>query len=270
MKPNTTITSFLWQNRAAVRNLLLLTGVVFVAHSCNKQETEPLDLNFGYEYYPLEIGQTREYAVDSIIFDPALAGTQIDTNSWFIKETVVDTFSGQDGLTWFRVERVQRRSDTQPWQIGKVYAAARSKQQAYRTEDNLRFIKMTFPLELNETWAGNAFFSTGTTVEIAGEQVEMFKDWSYRILSLTDPLQVGDVLFENVCSVQLADSENIIEYRQGHEYYAKNIGLIYRELQILDSQCDVCCNGDFGACATTDWGQRAEKGFILRQQLLHW
>jgi len=241
-----------------------------MVYSCGKNETELLDLDFGYEYYPLQVGQIREYAVDSIIFDPALTGTQIDTNSWFIKESIVDSFPGQDGLTWFRIERVQRRSDTLPWEIGKVYAAARSKDQAYRTEENLRFVKMTFPLKANETWDGNAFFSDRTAVEVAGEQILMFIDWDYRTLALAESLQVGDLNFEQVCSIQLANSENFIEYRQGKEHYAKNIGLIYRELQILDTQCEVCCNGDVGACIPLNWEQKAEKGFILRQRLLNW
>ncbi|NUN99426.1 MAG: hypothetical protein HUU01_02285 [Saprospiraceae bacterium] len=262
--------SFSGNNKPGAGSLLLLLLPVFLILSCEKRETEPLDLDFGYEYYPLELGQVREYAVDSIIFDPALGGTRIDSNSWLVQEVVVDTFPGQDGLTWYRIERFQRQSDTLPWQIGKVYAAARSKQQAFRTEDNLKFIKMTFPLQANETWDGNAFFSIKTTVEIAGEQIEMFKDWAYRTLSLTDPLQVGDLTFEKVCSIQLADSENIIEYRQAKEHYAKNIGLVYKELQILDTQCVVCCNGDFGTCASTGWGQKAEKGFIVRQRLLRW
>lgn len=251
-------------------NLLILAALALTGYSCDKKETEPLDLELGYEYYPLQVGQIREFAVDSILFDPALNGTQIDTNSWFIRESITDSFPAQDGLIWYRIERFQRQSESLPWQIGKVYAAARNKQQAYRTEDNLRFIKMTFPLQANETWDGNAFFSNRTTVEVAGEQIEMFVDWNYRTLSLADPFQVGDLLFDTVCSIQLADSENLVEYRQAKEHYAKNIGLVYRELQILDTQCEVCCNGDFAVCTTINWGQKAEKGFILRQRLLRW
>ncbi len=255
------ITKFLW----------FLAVVVLIVSSCNKRETEPLDLDFGYAYYPLQVGQIREFAVDSIIFDPAAGGTKIDTNSWFIKESIADSFPGQDGLTWYRIERVQRQSDTQPWQIGKVYAAARSSQQAYRTEENLRFINMIFPLKANETWNGNAFFSNATSVEVAGEQLKMFKDWGdYRMISIAEPFQVGGISFENVCSIQMADSENLVEYRQAEEHYAKDIGLVYRELQILDTQCEVCCNGDYGVCPTIGWGQKAEKGFILRQRLLRW
>jgi len=254
-----------------IKSLSLLAATVLLVYSCNKRETEPLDLDWGYEYYPLQVGQIREFAVDSIIFDPAASGTQIDTNSWFIKESVTDTFPGQDGLTWYRIERVQRQSDGEPWQIGKVYAAARSKQQAYRTEENLRFIVMTFPLQANETWNGNAFFSNTTSVEVAGEQLKMFKDWGdSRTVSLAEPFEVGELSFENVCSIQLVNSENLVEYRQAKEHYAKDIGLVYRELHILDTQCEVCCNFDYAVCPTINWGQKAEKGFILRQRLLRW
>ncbi len=260
------LSRFFFSVGTAVVLIVLLTGMV----SCDKHDTEPFDPDFGYEYFPLKVGQIREFAVDSIIFDPAPGGTRIDTNSWLIQEAVVDSFPGQDGLIWYRIERLQRQSDTLPWQIGKVFAEARNERQAFRTEDNLRFIKMTFPLKLNESWDGNTFFSKTTNVEVAGEQIKMFIDWDYRILELGSSLQVGEMSFQDVCAIQLANSENFIEYRQGVEHYAKNIGLVYRELQILDTQCEVCCNGNLVTCSTTNWNQKAEKGFILRQRLLHW
>jgi hypothetical protein len=65
--------------------------------------------------------------------------------------------------------------------------------------------------------------------------------------------------YNQVAIVSLADSENLIEYRWGREYYAKGIGLIYKELRVLDTQ---------KIDPTTAWEEKAEKGFIVKQRLL--
>jgi hypothetical protein len=64
-----------------------------------------------------------------------------------------------------------------------------------------------------------------------------------------------------VVTVQNADSENLIELRLAHEKYARGVGLVYRELWILDTQCIEDCIG-------MTWEQKAEKGFILKQTLI--
>lgn len=249
--------------------ITILSGAVF---SACERETEVVDIDFGYEYFPLQIGQSLEYVVDSIIYDPAVSGTQIDTNSWQVKETVIDSFLALDGQVWYRIERFQRQTEAQPWQIEKVFATARTPSKAFRTEDNLQFTKMIFPIRANASWDGNAAFPANVIqVEVAGEQVQMFKDWGKQmVLSVDAPFQIADATFPNVLTIQLANSDNLVEYRQGKEYYAKGIGLIYRELQILDTQCQACCNGNTGACIDTPWTERAEKGFILRQRITKW
>ena len=56
----------------------------------------------------------------------------------------------------------------------------------------------------------------------------------------------------------------LIPIRRGFEQYAPNVGLVYRELAGLDTQC----GGNPGDCIDIPWEQKAEKGFIVRQTLL--
>lgn len=245
-----------------------LLGILFLLSACGKNEIEDLNLDYGYNYFPLEIGKTWIYQVDSIVFDPAILGTAIDTMRTFFREEIVDTLLDQTSQTWYRVERSERTADTLPWQIKSVFRIAATKEQAFRTEDNLQFIKLTFPIQEGKNWNGNVFFDETKIVQVAGESIEMFKGWSYQIETVDQSLALGNLSFEKVATITQANSENLIEYRFSQEQYAREVGLIYRELWILDTQCEICCNGDFSICEPLTWPEKAEKGFVLKQQLI--
>jgi hypothetical protein len=74
---------------------------------------------------------------------------------------------------------------------------------------------------------------------------------------------IGDLQFDKVAIVLLTDDgeENTIERRYALEKYARGVGLIYKEYEILDSQCSTC---------TEPWSEKAEKGFILKQTLIEY
>lgn len=240
------------------RLTIFFFGIVLL--SACKTEPDDFDMDFGFDYFPLETGRSWTYQMDSTIYDPTGDSTILHS-TYFLKEIVIDSFVDLTGSTVYRIEQYQRAADTLPWVISKVVTASLTNNQAQRVEDNFRFIKLTFPLRKNNFWDGNAFFDPGTTVTVAGETLEMFKSWSYRVLEKGHPDSVGDFSFPEVATIQNADSENLIELRLAHEKYARGVGLVYRELWILDTQCIEDCIG-------MSWEEKAEKGFILRQTLL--
>ena len=245
----------------------ILLALVLISASCSSEKENFAD-ELGLEYFPLELGAFWEYQVDSIIFDPSLNGTSIDTFHSFLKEEVIDTFTDIDGSQKFKLERYWRRADTLPWLIQDVFTMSMDESGAYRTENNLKFIKMVFPLKVGKLWDGHIFFEDDLEVEVAGETVEIFKGWEYQVNSLSESFQHKDLIFEEVASIQNADFVNLIELRSGLEYYAPNVGLIYRSLFILDTQCEVCCSSDFSICENLEWEEKAEKGFILFQSII--
>ena len=254
--------------------LLIIASTFFFA--CNKSEIEDTGIDdFGYDYFPLEVGRSWEYEVDSIIYDPAVGGTAIDSFRTFIRESVADTLLDNAGEVLYRVERYNRRSDTLPWQIETVLTLSRNEQRATRTEDNLRFTKLVFPVKAGKYWDGNAFFDASRPVFVAGETVQMFKGWQYRILEAGVTATIGGLEFDEVVTVQNADNRylgNFLELRLATEQYARGVGLAYRELYILDTSCQVCCSGNTedGLCESLPWEERAEKGFRLRQRLIRY
>lgn len=235
-----------------------LTTLLFLFSCKTKKDT--FELNLGTEYFPLEIGKFSVFEMDSIIFDPN--GEQMIRQSITqLKEEIVDTLRDNNNNLVYRIEQFTRLGDTLPWTINNVYTAGIVDDQAQRTEENLKFIKMTFPIRDNRSWDGNAFIDDGIIILVAGETIEMFKGWDYRIKEVDLIDTIGTDIFEPVVLIKQADNENAIELRHSIEKYAPNVGLIYREISILDTQCIEDCEGQ-------PWEEKAEKGFILKQRLL--
>lgn len=239
--------------------LLVFTSLLFFA-AC-KNTPDDFEPELGLEYFPLEVGKFIEYQLDSTIFDPN-GDTTVYTSTTFGKEEIVDTLTDNNGNLLFKIEHFERAADTLPWDIKKVLTVSVQENQAIRTEDNLRFIPLTFPVEKSTTWNGNIHFNEDLIVYVAGESIEMFKGWKYRVKEVGEPLTVGNFQFDKTATVEEANSENLIELRKSSAIYAKGIGLVYRELWILDTQCIDDCIGK-------PWEEKAEKGFILKQTILN-
>ena len=243
---------------------LILTGTFFAC------ENEPDDFqpDYGFDYFPAEIGTVRHYEVDTVYF--RISNPRYDTTRTQLQEILTNTLLNNAGDTIIRVERSERLAAEDAWQITDIYSEQIDFQNIYRKEENVRFLKLALPPTVNKTWDGNAEIPEDKNVSVAGENIEMFKSWDYRILSAGEPETVNGYDFDDVLTVQLADSDSEIEYRYGIEKYARGVGLIYRELRILDTQCKACCNAPDGTipieCTVLPWDERADEGFIMIQQ----
>ena len=215
--------------------------------------------HIGIDYFPLEVGKELVYQVDSVIYDTTGQGTLIDTTSSYLLERIVEKFQNSIGQNVFRIERYFKKNLSDPWQIQKIWSAELDSLRAIRTEDNFRFIKLVFPLVENSFWDGNQFIDKSTNVVVAGETVEIFKDWEYEVIRVDENEQIGTFAFNEVATISQADSENLIELRYSREKYAKGIGLVYKEMRILDTQ---------NITESLPWEEKAQKGFILTQLLI--
>jgi hypothetical protein len=239
--------------------LLFILSFCFLLFSCAKNQIEILPS--GKAYLPLSIGQTRTYDLDSIIYDPILTGgTKIDTSRLQIQEIIKDTFRDNEGLLQYKIDRFERKKGQLEWKIAKIVTAAFTGNQALGQEDNLRFIK--FPLVFGENTTWNAMiFNDSAKIIIAGETLNLFsKKWSSKIASFGKKEIIGTKTFEDVLTVvSQTDAKILTEKRYLLEKYAKNVGLIYREYHVLDTQ---------KLDAAIAWEKKAEKGAIVIQKFL--
>lgn len=245
--------------------IVLVASVVFAFQACQSESTfEEYTIDFGYEYFPLEVGKYRTFAVDSTLYDIGDNEATIVTNSrTYVKLLIADTITDNLGRPGYKIERYERSSDTLQWLITDIWTATITNEGIEWVEENLRFLKMIFPLKDGIDWDGNKYIDITTIIPIAGESVEVFKSWSYEVLDMNESETIGDFAFENVATISQADSENLIELRYSLEKYAKGIGMVYREMKILDTQRIV-------GWENATWEEKAEKGFILTEQIIDW
>jgi len=235
---------------------LVFTGLTFYA--C-QDEIDPRSLlGFEKDFYTLEVGKYWEYQMDSVTY--AIGGSIVNETTSYIREEVVDKFVDATGDTVAIIDKYYKRNLTDKWEIQKSLTATLSGTTAIRTEDNLRLIKMVLPPSVGTRWDGNAFIDPFQDFRVGGELVKIYKDWDDAEVIDKQSAMVNGTSYEDLVTVELTNSQSIIELRYAQEQYAKGIGLVSADYMILDTQC----NG----CEGTPWLEKAEQGFTLKQVLI--
>ena len=238
--------------------ILSLLSLIFI-FSCGNETIEVSGEPVGRTFFPLEVGSEWIYQVDSIIYDES-QGT-IDTLRGFIREVIEDQLS--DGS--FRIERYFSRSLSLDWDITDVWSARYDGTKAIRNEENLSFIKLVFPPSLNVEWDGNSLFDENVFIQVAGEPIQPYKFWDYNISAVDGTYSLGNTELTDVVTVSHVNNRdvenpNLVERRVSLEQYADEIGMVYKEMEILDSR------GNYPA--GTPFEERIERGFRMEQRLI--
>jgi len=242
--------------------LIVLVAGYFVSSfsSCTPDDPEMIEL--GVNYYPLEVGKYRVFKVDSIIYDNVGNVIVRDTNSFYLKEELTDTLRDNQGNLVYTLERFERSDPTGQWRVKDVYGVTMVDFQLHTIEENLRFIKLTFPISVDGSpWNGNTFIDEFTKVEIAGESIEIFKGWLYEYGEVDVPLEIQGLSFDSTLTVVQANEDNLIEFRYSTETYARGVGLIKKDMSILNTQL---------LNSADTWANKAEQGFILKQEIIEY
>lgn len=211
-------------------------------------------------YAPIEVGKYWEYEVDSTIFDNE--GMTVFNTSSFVREEIIEKREDVTGDSIFFLEISKKSELNEDYKGTDLWVVKIQNGGLVRIEENLTFIKLLFPPEIGLTWEGNQF-PDDTEVLISGEAVAVYKDWNeYEVVDREVTRTIGSNSFDDIIVIQHVDSENLIELRSSFEYYARDVGMIEREMWILDTQCIE------PACEERPWDDKAERGFILRQRLI--
>jgi hypothetical protein len=254
-----------------MRNLFLISGLLlfFLAqNACYDTVIGPSE-DTGSAYYPLQIGKFLEYQVDSIIFDDAGNGNTTDTLSSFVRETISGIDLDGRGDTIYLIERNWRQFEDDPWVLTNLFSASKNQFEAIRQEGNFRFLAISFPLSEDKRWQMTAFINPLTDVPIGSEVLEVYNFWNSEVIAYNGNGSVGSFQFSenNLTTIQHASNdEDPLHLRVVIEKYARDIGLVYKEMEILDSRCVRL--GDPTLCLDQTWDEKAEKGFKLRQVLI--
>ena len=200
------------KNKINIKSFLLGFSLFFLGLFCltscqNNAKTEPLAL--GYEFFPLEIGRYVIYEVTKTNYP---SNQPIIRENYQLKEEVVDTFTSASKVKLYVLERYVRLDETQNWKIDSVWAASRTNNQAIRQENNVSFVRLTFPLKDKLIWNGN-FFNNNARED-------------YQIEDFNKPMVINKLNLPKTLKVQQINDSSLVRLTRRNEIYAENVGIV--------------------------------------------
>lgn len=195
-----------------IKYLIIITALTAFISSCKKNEDQA-PLYLGYDYFPVNTGRVLIYDADSTITDEF---TQATTMHHFqIKEVIDSTYLDNENRPTQRIERYMRDSANAPWVIFKVWSATLTNTRAERYEDNVRYVKLVFPVKQDIHWNGNAL-NTNDALD-------------YMYTEVNSAMMLNNASYDSVLTVLQDEEDNLIEHRYFMEQYAAGVGMIYKE-----------------------------------------
>lgn len=209
--------------RASTYIILIM---VLVLSSCKESKEEIFD--FGYDYAPVNLGKWTEYYVDSVFFDKFNPGVA-DTQHFLIRETFSDTFTELNGNLSFIIERQEVDDNGNAVGVSVRHSIVKTSQRLEKLKNNRRTVDLVFPFSVGTSWDGNSFND--------------LPKQEFECILVEDQWAIDGQSFDSVATIiQSADTNNFIFKNYREEKYAKNVGLVYREVLIKEIQI----SGDSG------------------------
>jgi hypothetical protein len=195
--------------------LLLMSLTALTWFSCKKESVEVHALS--YNYFPTETGKYIIYDVDSIYHSETDNNNDDSVFSYHfqIKDRIDTSFVDLEGRVNQVRLRYHRDNDTLPWQLTEVWTQYLSATSAYLTEDNIKYHKLSFPINSTISWNGN---------DSNTEEEEIYYYDYYHESDVLNGLS-----FDSTLSVIQIDENNFVETIYGNEIYAAGVGMIYKE-----------------------------------------
>ncbi len=234
--------------------------MVIFFYSC-KNETEILtDEQLGYTFYPLEIGLTKVYKVDSVLYQKS-NNIYKDTSHSFLMEVVSDSLRVNNELG-YRIEIFHRKTELDNWELIDNRFEFKTKENVTIQENGLNYIKMIFPIQMNKSWDGNIQISQSNEIKLNGEFFQPFKYWngkSYYYKDIQKSIIIGQMSYDKIVTVEEVDYSDDLNKIFSVKQYAEKVGLVYKEFWLLTN------DGSFPEKA---WEDKAYYGVILKQTLI--
>jgi hypothetical protein len=195
--------------------------------SCSTSTVEPDAARLGYDYFPLEAGSFAVYEVEETVYSLTSAPV---SKTFQVKEAVVEEFTDLSNEKAYKLMRYNRQNATADWNLDSVWVAKRTVNQAIRTENNVSFVKLVFPIKENQQWNGNALNNLGSD--------------DYQLSKVNKAFQVNNEDFASTATVTQVNDSSACNMKRVYEVYADKVGLVYKEKILVEyRQINNICEG---------------------------
>jgi len=193
------------------------------------------------EYMPLRLGVFQVYEVNEIRYQLGVP----DTFEYELKVLVTDSFPSAEGDFVYVLTRSKREAGG-AWSYLDTWSARVDDSEFVINEENTSYLKVRLPLVKGSSWNGNSYNSAGVD--------------EYSLTDFKVTHEAGGAVFPDCLYVLQANNDDYIVFLdQRHEIYARNVGLIYKEVTQL-SYCTSTAQGCLGQ-------QIVESGVAFRQTI---
>lgn len=187
--------------------------ILIINFSCDPEEYS--EVKSYQDYFPIEIQKEKKFLVTNIIHN----SFGKDTSSYYLKEIITESFIDLEGDTAYRIHRYWRNDTTQTYEIKDVWVVKKSENSIQQLEENIRFTKLIFPINKNSFWNGNAFNNLGYQ--------------EYSVQSIHTGFNLNNLIFDSCVSINQNYKSNLLEYENSQEVYSLGLGLVYKEVIII-------------------------------------
>lgn len=193
--------------------ILLLSCLMLLA--CKSENAAKPEM--AYNYFPLKIGSEVIYKVDSTVYN--FQNPSGFTFNFQLRDLVTEKFIDGQGNEAYRIERYKKTA-TQDWFFHKIITRKIVSFRAEEVIDNRRYVRLVFPPTLQSTWNGNTYNDLGA--------------WKHEMKDLDVPLTIGTNKLDSTLTIHQYNEVNLIREDVYDETYAKNIGLVAKEVKAVN------------------------------------
>lgn len=169
------------------------------------------------DFFPLTVGMYQVYDVQEIKYS---AFTSPEQSNYQLRQEIVDFFTNGEGSTTYVIHRSTRQQETEDWTYLNTWSAYRSGHYVVVQEENVKFVKLIAPMQVDAYWNGNLFNTLGED--------------DYRIESIGKTFSLlQDVSFDNTVVVNQNDERTLLFEDERKEVYAFGVGLAFKESNVI-------------------------------------
>ncbi len=217
---------------------------------CRREVIQP-DSDRGKAYYPYSSGLWWEFEVDSTFYND-FSGDTIQV-SYILREEFTTPFSAENGQQAIRVEQFRKYPGSQSWVGPRVYWTYLTEQGAVKVEENIPYVKINYPVRQDLSWNGNRY-------NFQPQQIYLFS-------SVDAPLVINGIPFDSTATVLQKSFESLLGKEFYQEKYARNVGLIEKEIIDIKGFID---SDNIPDTLNLPLMQRIRSGIIYRQKISDW
>jgi hypothetical protein len=217
----------------------LIAVVAIAVVSCDSSDENRLP-DTGEDYFPLRKGAFQVYDVTETRYTLGVP----ETLTYELKVMVSDSFPNAEGGYSYVIYRSKRKQGDADFAHKDTWSARKDVREVVVNEENIPFFKIKLPVVKDGQWDGNLY-------NVLGED-------PYSMEEVKTSHTVNGITYDDCIIVHQNDNQDfVVSLDQRKEIYARHVGLIHKEVTLLN----YCSVGD---CLGE---QQVESGVIYTQSI---